>query len=374
LRALLVVLVVIVAAVALFLSVTETGRYLARAGWEEAKILWRRRDITEIVADASVNDTTRRKLRIVLEARAFARDSLALDVGKSFATFSQLDRDTLVLVLSAAYRDRLAHHRWWFPIVGHVPYKGYFDFGMARGAEREFQRRGYDTYLRPASAFSTLGWFNDPLVSTTLRADTLSLANTVIHELTHNTYYASGQAEFNESFANFVGARGSARFFRSRGHARAVSEAEARWSDEKLLARFWRKLHGDMDSVFKAHPGDANVRLRLALRDSVYRAARQELVFRLGPQLRTIAPRFVERVRLDNAALLARRIYLTDLDLFDSVFAREGRDIRRATHRIIALAKSDPKQPYQALRRWLSPGSGTARAATQTSPPSPPVR
>jgi predicted aminopeptidase len=370
----LIALGVFVLAIVAFLGITETGRYLARAGWEEAKILWRRREIAEIVADPAVNDTTRRKLRIVLEARAYARDSLALNVGRSFATFSQLERDTLVLVLSAAYRDRLAHHRWWFPIVGHVPYKGYFDFEMARSEEHKFQRRGYDTYLRPASAFSTLGWFNDPLVSTTLRADTLSLANTVIHELTHNTYYASGQAEFNESFANFVGARGSARFFQTRGHARAVSEAEARWSDEKLLARFWRKLHGDMDSVFKANPGDANVRMRLALRDSVYRAARQELVFRIGPQLRTIAPRFVERVRLDNAALLARRIYLTDLDLFDSVFVREGRDIRRATHRIIALAKSDSKQPYQALRRWLRPDSGSARAATRTNPPSPPAR
>jgi predicted aminopeptidase len=363
-----------VAAVALFLSFTETGRYLARAGWEEAKILWRRRDIADIVADPIVNDTTRAKLRIVLDARAYARDSLGLDVGKSFATFSQLERDTLVLVLSAAYRDRLAHYRWWFPIVGRVPYKGYFDFAVARGDEREFQRRGFDTYLRPASAFSTLGWFNDPLVSTTLRADTLSLANTVIHELTHNTYYASGQAEFNESFANFVGARGSARFFQTRGHPRAVIEAEARWSDEKLLARFWKKLHGDIDSVFSANAGDVNVHLRLALRDSVYRAARQELVFRLGPQLRTIAPRYVERVRLDNAALLARRIYLTDLDLFDSVYVREGRDIRRTTHRIIALAKSDSKQPYQALRRWLRPDSGSVPAATRTDRPSPKVR
>lgn len=350
----LIALVGVILVVAAFLGITETGRYLARAGWEEAKILWRRRDIAEMVADRTVNDTTRRKLRIVLHARAYARDSLGLDVGKSFASFSQLERDTLVLVLSAAYRDRLAHYRWWFPIVGHVPYKGYFDFGTARRDERDFRRRGFDTYLRPASAFSTLGWFNDPLVSTTLRADTLSLANTVIHELVHNTFYASGQAEFNESFANFVGARGSAEFFRSRGHPRAVSEAEARWSDEKLLARFWRTLHRDIDSVFKAHPGDVNVRLRLALRDSVYRAARQDLIFRIGPRLRTIAPRYVERVRLDNAALLARRIYLTDLDLFDSVYVREGRDIRRATHRIIELAKSDTRDPYGALRRWTT--------------------
>jgi predicted aminopeptidase len=353
LRWILGALVTVVVVAGIFLAATPTGRYLARAGWEEAKILWRRRDIAEIVADTSVDRVTRAKLQIVLDARAFSREALGLDVGKSFATFSPLERDTLVIVLSAAYRDRLAHHTWWFPVVGSVPYKGYFDFGKGRADERDFQRRGYDTYLRPASAFSTLGWFNDPLVSTTLRADTLSLANTVIHELTHNTFFASGQAEFNESFANFVGARGSAEFYKARGHERAVAEADARWSDEKLLARFWKRLHGDIDSAFKAHPGAENVRARLALRDSIYRAARQELVFRLGPQLRTIAPRYVERVRLDNAALLARRIYLTDLDLFDSVYVREGRDTRRATHRIIELARAGGKKPYEALRRWL---------------------
>jgi hypothetical protein len=345
----------IVVVIAAFLSLTEIGRYLARAGWEEAGILWRRRPITAMIADSSVDSLTRRKLRIVLDARRYAQDSLQLDVEESFTTFSQLERDTLVLVLSAAYRDRLQHHRWWFPVVGRVPYKGFFDYGMARAEEQAFQRRGFDTYLRPAAAFSTLGWFNDPLMSTTLRADTLSLANTVIHELVHNTFYASGKAEFNESFANFVGARG-------------VAEAEARWSDEKLLARFWKMLHHDIDSVFKAHPGDHSVRLRLALRDSIFRMARIHLVHRLGPQLRTVAPRFLERVRLDNAALMARRIYLTDLDLFDSVWVRERRHTRNTIHRVIAIARADTGDaPYDALRRWLSSASSTGISVVNAS-------
>ena len=364
----MIALVSIVAAAAAFLSLTRIGRYLARAGWEEAKILWRRRPITEMIADASVDSLTRRKLRIVLDAREYAQDSLGLDVEESFTTFSQLERDTLVLVLSAAYRDRLRHHRWWFPVVGRVPYKGFFDYGMARAEEQEFQRRGFDTYLRPAAAFSTLGWFNDPLLSTALRADTLTLANTVVHELVHNTFYASGEAVFNESFANFAGARGSADFYRARGHPRAVAEAEARWSDEKLLARFWKTLHHDIDSVFKAHPGDDNIRLRLALRDSIFRMARGHLVHRLGPQLRTVAPRYLERVRLDNTALLARRIYLTDLDLFDSVWVRERRNTRNTIHRIIAIARENENEdPYEALRRWLSPVASTGGPAVKAS-------
>ena len=339
---------------AAFLTLVPIGRYLARAGWEEAKILARRRDIDEIVSDSLVDRPTRAKLGIVLDARAFAAADLRLNTGESFTQFSKLDHDTLVLVLSAAYKDRLAFHRWWFPIVGSVPYKGWFDYAEAQRQERDFQERGFDTYLRPASAFSTLGWFNDPLVSSTLRADTLSLANTVIHELVHNTFYAAGQAEFNESFANFVGARGSAEFYRMRGQRSVAAEADARWSDEKLLARFWAKLYRGVDSVFKANPGVSLVNRRIELRDSVYRAARQELIHVLGPQLRTVAPRYVERVRLDNAALLARRIYQTDLDLFDSVFVREGWDTRRTTRRIIDLAKSDPKKPYDALRRFLA--------------------
>ena len=346
-------------ALVLFLTLFPIGRYLARAGWEEAKILWRRRDIAEMVSDSSVAPAVRSKLSLVLDARAFAAADLHLKAGDSFTSYSELDSDTLVLVLSAAYRDRLAYHRWWFPIVGSVPYKGYFDFDEAQRVERDFLHRGYDTYLRPASAFSTLGWFNDPLVSSTLRADTLSLANTVIHELTHNTFYAHGQAEFNESFANFVGARGSADFYRLRGQARVVEEAEARWSDDKLLAGFWKKLHGDIDSTFKAHPGDSLKHVRLMLRDSIYRSARQQLIFGLGLQLRTVPPRYLERVRLDNAALLARRIYLTDISLFDSVWVREGMNTPRAIQRIIELAKANPKHPYEGLRAWL----GTGRSA-----------
>ena len=133
------------------------------------------------------------KLALVLAARQYAGDSVGLRTGESFTTYSRLDSDTLVLVLSAAYRDRLEPYTWWFPIVGRVPYKGYFDFDDARSEARSFLDRGFDVSLRPSAAFSTLGWFNDPLTSTTLARDTLELVNTVIHEVTHNTFYAPGR-------------------------------------------------------------------------------------------------------------------------------------------------------------------------------------
>ena len=334
------------------LLMTPTGCYLSRAGWEEVKILKGRRPIAGLVIDPAVDSATRVKLRLVLDARKFAGDSLNLRTRESFTTFSQLESDTLVLVLSAAYRDKLEAYTWWFPIVGKVPYKGYFDFSQARRDARQLVGRGFDVYLRPSAAFSTLGFFNDPLLSTSLREDTLDLANTVIHELTHNTFYAPGEAEFNESFANFVGARGAARLFRARGHEKAAQEIEARWKDEKLLGGFWGRLHHTLDSAYAVHPNDREARLRA--RDTVYQRARVALVFDLGPKLHTIGPRYVERVRLDNAALLARRVYLTDLELFDQVLAKEGGNLTAAIEKIIALAKSNAEEPYAAVRSYLA--------------------
>jgi predicted aminopeptidase len=255
-------------------------------------------------------------------------------------------------VLSAAYRDRLQRYGWWFPIVGRVPYKGFFDYAEARRAAADLRRDSLDVYLRPASAFSTLGWFNDPLLSTTLREDSLDLANTVIHELTHNTFYAPGQAVFNESFANFVGARWAAWMFRGRGHERRAAEVDARWRDERLLGAFWTAVYVSLDSAFRAHPADR--RSRLAARDTVYGRARRMLADSVAPFLHApLPPRWAERVRLDNASLLAQRIYLTDLQLFDAVREREGGDLRRSFARVVALARARPADPYGALRDWL---------------------
>lgn len=356
----------LVAVVAGYLVLSPTGRYLLRAAWEEGKILWHRRSIAAMIADPATPPDVRAKLRVVLAARAFAQDSLGLAAKQSFTTYSRLPHDTLVLVLSGAYRDRLEPVTWWFPIVGRVPYKGYFDFAAARATARKLEAGGYDAYLRPSPAFSTLGFFNDPLLSTTLEDDSLELANTVIHELTHNTFYAAGQAVFNESFANFSGSRGAERFFRSRGDSLAANAVAARWNDEKVLGRFWAGVYHSLDSVYRAHPGDRAE--RIAAHDTVYARARDILVREVGPQLRTIDTRYLDRVQLSNAALLAQRIYLTDLDDFDAVYEREGHDVKAAVARIIALAESRPDDPFGAVRDWVSarrtgPAGGTARAA-----------
>jgi predicted aminopeptidase len=345
------ILAIAVCVAVLLLISTPTACYLSRGAWEEAKILSRRQPISEIVADPRTPNDARAKLKVVLAAREYAKDSLKLRTKDSFTTYSRLDHDTLVLVVSAAYRDTLKPYTWWFPIVGRVPYKGYFDFAAAKKAAKDLYDDGFDVYVRPSDAFSTLGFFNDPLLNTTLKGDSLGLANTVIHELTHNTFYASGQAPFNESFAMFVGARGAAAFFRSRGQEAAAQKVEAEWEDDKLLARFWARVIRSLDSAYAAHPADKAA--RIAARDTVYESVRTALVNEIAPQLKTINPAYAQRVQLNNAALLARRVYASDLDVFDLVYEKEGRDLKRAIGRVIGLAKANPKAPFVALREWV---------------------
>lgn len=337
--------------IACFLTLVPIGRYLARAAYEEGKILARRQPIAALIADPVTEPALRAKLQLVLDARRFAIDSLGLKAQEEFTTFSHLDRDTLVLVLSAAYRDSLAFRTWWFPVVGRVPYKGFFDFDAGRREAKAVDAAGFDAVLRPASAFSTLGWFNDPLLPTTLKLDTLELANTVIHELVHTTYYAPGQAVFNESVANFVGSRGAERFFRARGQTKAADDVARRWDDERIFGTFWSALYASMDSAFQAHPGDRAA--RLVARDTVFAHARYALRTTLAPRLTTMDSAAIARVRLNTAAVLARRIYLTDLDLFERVFAASQSDIRVTIAKLLELARAAPKKPYASVRKYL---------------------
>ncbi len=345
--------------------VGPTACYLSHGAWEEAKILSRRKPISDILADPSTSPEVKAKLTVVEAARKFAHDSLGLNTGKSFTTYSHVEHDTLVLVLSAAYRDKLVPYTWWFPIVGRVPYKGFFDFAAGRQAAADLAERGFDVYLRPSSAFSTLGFFNDPLLNTALSADSMELANTVIHEVTHNTFYAPGSVPFNESFASFVGARGAAQFFRARGDSAAAATVDARWHDDKILGAFWASLSHTIDSAFKAHPNDRAA--RLGVRDTIYAAARKTLTDSIAPMLSTVSPIYAQRVRLDNAALLAHQIYGSGLEDFDRLWEKNGYDLRRTIREIISVAKRSPKDPFGAVRD-AGNVAGRSNSGAESSP------
>jgi predicted aminopeptidase len=330
--------------------------YVVRAGWAQARILALRKPLTEVMTDPAVDSATRASLRLVHDARLFAIEELGFqNAGESYTSFAALPSDTLALVLSAAYRDRLEFRTWWFPITGRVPYRAYFSVSAGERERDELEREGLDTYLRPTAAFSTLGWFADPLYSTLLRQNDVSLVETVLHELAHNHLYVGGQGTFNESFATFVGHAAAIEFFCARegGGPTTVKCARARdlWADALDVSRFITGLDARIRELYErgvrgtaaaagvevgpgAEPGAESVLpsgaaldALLDEREEIYAAARAEFVERVQPGLRFATYPFLATEPLNNATLLARGLYYHRLPDFDALWSRWNGDL-----------------------------------------------
>ena len=305
--------------------------YVIRAGIAEAKILRARRPIPEVILDPATDERTKTKLTFVVEARNYAIDEFGLDVGRSYTSFSQLESDTLALVLSAAQRDQLTPKTWWFPIVGTVPYKGYFDEDAAMKEQVKLEEDGFDTFLRPTAAFSTLGWFADPLLSTLLRLDEVDLVETVLHELSHNHLFVKGQVRFNESFATFVGRAGAIEFFCNRqgGGPDTVKclRAQARWRDHQRFEGFIEGLVDQLEVVYQ----DTTLayETKLAERERIFESHLEIFANEVQPSFEASTYQGFLVTPLNNATLLTRIRYHHRLQDFQALLEREG-DLRLA--------------------------------------------
>ncbi|CAN5724325.1 aminopeptidase [soil metagenome] len=328
--------------------------YIARAGIEEARILSRRRPIPRVIEDPATPEDTRRKLALVLQAREFADHMLGLNTGESYTTYSYVDSDTLLLVVSGSRKDRFEAYTWWFPIVGRVPYKGFFRFPDAHREAARLEAAGFDAYVRPAGAFSTLGWFNDPLLNTLLRYDDVSLVSTVIHELLHNTMFIPGQVAFNESFANFVGDRGAIEFFCLREGAveRRCQQAQEGWADNLVYASFLSALVGDLEAIYRRD--DLSVETKLEMREVVFARSRTRFTEEVVPALRTGGFRGFLQRPLNNATLIGTRLYYDRLGLFEAIFEHYGGNYHATLHAIMEAARARPQDPYGAAAALLA--------------------
>jgi len=333
--------------------------YVMRAAYEEGKILWRREPIANFIERPDVASDTQEKLRLVLATRDYARDQLKFNVGGSYASYSYVDRPDLTYVVLAAPKTELRPYTWWFLIVGSVPYKGYFS---KKDAEVEIERlkaAGYDTALRTSAAFSTLGWFDDPLLSHLLKYDKVLLSEIVLHELFHNTLYIKGAGAFNESSANFVGHRAAIDFFRDRfgegspEHQRALGL----WEEEQEFGAFIGEVARELNDLYGRDIASDD---KLRLREEVFARSKAEW-------LRRIADRPMHRFRgfgqqpLNNAVLMHYIVYLKDLDMFESLYQACGRNLRR-TIDVMREAVTKKDEPFEAVRAWLDKAGDRATA------------
>jgi predicted aminopeptidase len=190
--------------------------YGIRQGYGQLKIVWQAKPIEEILNDPQFPDSLKQKLRLIQEVRHYAIDSLGLKDTENYKTLFDQKGEELMWVVQACEPFALKPKMWDFPVVGSVPYKGFFSKQKAIDERARLEKEGYDISIRNPGGWSTLGWFTDPILSGMLKRDDGDLASLIIHEMVHATIFVKDDVDFNENLASFVGDTASYYFLASK--------------------------------------------------------------------------------------------------------------------------------------------------------------
>ncbi len=238
----------------------------------QASVLLNTRPITEVMADKNFPDSLKKQLQLITEIKQFAIDSLGLDSSGSYTQLYDQRGLPILWVLTASEQYRLVAKEWTFPVIGRFSYKGYFDSTRANAEQKQYIAEGFDTQLNEVSAWSTLGYLDDPVLSSMLYRSEGQLANLISHELTHGTVFVKDNLELNENLASFVGDYGAVRFLnykfgKNSGQLKRY-EFQKKYGDaysQHILkgAKQLDSLYASKDFQQKANPLKDSVKLKI---------------------------------------------------------------------------------------------------------------
>ena len=295
------------------------------------------------VEGTDLDDDKQGKLRLIAEIREFAASELGLDVGDAYTTYYQVPDGAISHVVVAAHPLALAPYEWRFPIVGRVTYKGFFDREDAEAERDRLRDEGWDTHMGPVAAFSSLGWFDDPVLSTMLEYTDGDLADVIIHELAHRTVYFQNATDVNESMASVIGKRGAQLFLVTRygEHSEQLDEFDALCASRATYREILRRLRFDLDALYRSNLADEQ---KLSRKEELFANASRLLYPDAENPESAIAP--------SNAFIIARKQYSDHVALFREVLAIFGGEPTR----MMAFLKSLPESedPLPALRDLAS--------------------
>ncbi len=315
--------------VALLLFVIIWGLWnqsLVAYGWMQLKgqmhIVSSSRPVEEVLADPLVTDSIKTRLKFIYSIRRFAIDSLGLKDSKNYTTFYDQQEKPLLWVLTASEPFRLLSYTWKFPVVGEVSYKGYFEKAIGLQEDSLLRVKGYDTEFGDVSAWSTLGWFRDPILSSMLNRSDGQLAELLIHEMTHATLYVKSDVSFNENLASAVGEAGAEKFL---DHYFGSCSSEL---NDYLL----RKRDLDLFSNHMLHATKILDTLYLRIEhldDSLKYKFKQDRILEVVNSLDTLSFNFPERYRNTFSKNLPNNAYFLSFVRYDSQKAAMREELKR---------------------------------------------
>jgi len=335
----------------LFLTSGCQVSYLFHAAAGQFRFLYHAVPVEEVLQQDSLSQAEKKRLSLVSRIKEFGENELGLKKSDNYETIN-LKEQSPVYTVSASPKDKLALKTWWFPVAGHVPYLGFFDLEAARRERDRLLAEDLDTFVGRAEAYSTLGWFKDPLTLNLIQGSDLNLVETILHEMTHTTLYVKGQGEFNEGLAQLIGKRGALLFIEKTFGPLHPAALEARDSirDEVLFSSFLVSLLSELDALYKE--AQQPYGLKLSEREKVF--ARHMGKFNgVRDLMRTRRFENFGQPGLNNAYLMSVGLYHRHYVLFETVLAQQGNSIRELLFFFQGLSK-EKGNLMDKTREWVS--------------------
>ncbi len=313
------------------------------------QILEQARPIDEVIADPATDAALRKRLESARGLRRFAADELALPNNGSYTRFTRLDRPFAVWNVVAAPEFSLAPHQWCFPVAGCVSYRGYYDLNGANREAEELTRAGYDVQVLGVPAYSTLGWFDDPLLSTFIHYPEVELGRLIFHELSHQVVFIKGDTAFNESFATAVEQLGVERWLSRYGTAAQRNTWDAYQRRRAGFLALLQRCRERLDALYR-EPDTAEA--KRTAKEAVFEALRHDYRQLRDGDWGGFAgyDRWFER-RLGNAHLAAVTAYSGWVPAFRQIYRQGGGDLERFYAEAARIGRLDPAARRAALQR-----------------------
>jgi predicted aminopeptidase len=318
-------------------------RYAASAALDHLRLMAARRPIEYVVDLPETPSDVREKLRFVTRARRFASDTLRLPDNGSYTTYVDIRRPEVAWNVFAVPELSIRALEWCFPVVGCVVYRGYSSEPEARAFASGLSDDGHDTYVSRVTAYSTLGWFDDPVLSTFIDRSAEDLAATIFHELAHQQLYVTGDSSFNESFASTVEREGMRRWLGSQGQKETLERVSKTWGEREARVRLILATRAELGLLFASEAPVEEKRRR-----------KRELLNQLEQALceidddcegrRTARSAGGQIKAINNAYLVAVGTYNTHIPAFEAMLAETDGVLTRFYEMAEELGKLPPEE------------------------------
>ena len=336
-----------------FLAACSGPGYYLQAVSGQWKLMHARQDIQSLLDNPATGSELAAHLKAADQIKAFARDSLDLPANGSYSSYVEVGGDALVWNVIATEEFSLEAKKWCFPVAGCVPYRGFFKQQKAKKSAERLRKKGMDVYVAPAAAYSSLGWFNDPLLSTMVSGSDIRLAAYLFHELAHQRLYIKGDGVFNEGYASFVEEAGIKAWLESEQRQDELLQRQQLKSASKDFKKLVGEVRKELADLFYTEKSDTVKRKLKAEIFQLFSHSYEQLSAEKWNGKRYYTSWFEGPV--NNARLALYNTYEGSHCAFQGLFDQAGGDIR-VFHRLAEQKSRLEKDDRETWLKQVCPG------------------